>query len=370
MDRREFMKNAFTLATLSLFFPFGVYAKDAAEEAKNYENSNHEFIKNFLSKPFNGFGYVRVGNKNIKVDRNLGLIALSNMAEGLVKLALSQREKKEEVITLLDKIVNIAEMVSPWGCSLEKVDNLEDYGVYLSHLNIVLGMRQLLAKDNKYFKLNKKISEYLAERSLSDPQKHMKSYPNKTQKWPADQTATLYSLYLFDKNYNTNISGKPVAEWLNYMKTNATDKKTGLHYSEITGSKYGKYPRGCALSWSIYYISFFAPEEAQKLWEKYKRHYKKSYILFAGFREWPPGVSGPEDFDSGPIVKGIGTAATAFGIRAAKAVGDSITYTQLKNTERLVNLYATVSNDARIKAVLKNLVAISIAFNSERYVKL
>jgi hypothetical protein len=56
MDRREFMKNAFTLATLSLFFPFGAYAKDAAEEAKNYENSNHEFIKNFLSKPFNGFG--------------------------------------------------------------------------------------------------------------------------------------------------------------------------------------------------------------------------------------------------------------------------------------------------------------------------
>jgi hypothetical protein len=33
----------------------------------------------------------------------------------------------------------------------------------------------------------------------------------------------------------------------------------------------------------------------------------------AGLREWAPGIQLPEDLDSGPIVAGVGAAATALG---------------------------------------------------------
>ena len=45
-------------------------------------------------------------------------------------------------------------------------------------------------------------------------------------------------------------------------------------------------------------------------------------LLVTGFREWPKGVERAEDADSGPVVSGIGAAASAFGISAARAMGD------------------------------------------------
>ena len=44
-------------------------------------------------------------------------------------------------------------------------------------------------------------------------------------KWSADQAAILYSLWLFDQNFNTNISNDIINKWLNYMENYGTDKK-------------------------------------------------------------------------------------------------------------------------------------------------
>jgi hypothetical protein len=152
----------------------------------------------------------------------------------------------------------------------------------------------------------------------------------------------------------------------------ATDKKTGLPYSEISGSDYGKNPRGCALSFSTHYMSYFAPEEAKELWKKYKKNYKKNYLLFAGFREWPVGVKGKEDTDSGPIIFDIGSAATGLAILGAKAMNDKITYFQLKNTigfARLgIDAFSLMGN-RNAKSVFNNLLFSALAFNSNIYIK-
>ena len=50
-----------------------------------------------------------------------------------------------------------------------------------------------------------------------------------------------------------------------------------------------------------------------------------------GFREWPRGVERPADMDSGPIVFGIGTAASALAIGAARAQGDEVLATRLES---------------------------------------
>jgi len=79
-------------------------------------------------------------------------------------------------------------------------------------------------------------------------------------------------------------------------------------------------------------MSYFAPKEAKRLWASYVRNYKRDYILFAGFREWPPGINRKEDMDSGPVIFGVGAAATGLALRASSAMGDKITYFQLRNT--------------------------------------
>jgi len=130
------------------------------------------------------------------------------------------------------------------------------------------------------------------------------------------------------------------------MSDAGTDSHSGLHYSRIDRVE---VPRGCALSWTIGYMNHFAPAEARLLWQRYKRHYKLNWLLFAGFREYPKGFRGKEDDDSGPIVFGAGAAATGFGLKAARGVGDFITYYQIRNTLLLSDLVLLAARIFKVK---------------------
>ena len=296
------------------------------------------------------------------------IVALSNIAESLANYLNKNPGREEEITHLLEDIVKIAvsnQRVNPYGKPLENIRDLRNFGYYLGHLNLVLGIYKKVSGWDKYLKVNQKISNHLTKSILSDPHYHMGSFPNDKYRWPADQTVILYSLYLFDQNYNEHLSKEPISAWLEYMEGKATDSKTRLPFSEVTGSRYGSYPRGCAISWSVYYISHFAPKNAKELWERYKKEYKKDCLIFSGFREWPLGTNIPADIDSGPIILGIGTAATALSIRASASMGDINTYNSLRNLKKVAELYISLSKDERLKRISEDFLARSILFNSE-----
>ena len=236
----------------------------------------------------------------------------------------------------MERVVEIAidERISPYhkGNPLFAKD-LREQGTYLGHLNIILGAYYRVTGSKKYKMLNEKITLHLQKGILNEKTRHIRSYPSISEKWPADHAAILYSLWIYDHNFGTNISEKPIKEWLEFMRIHGTDEKTGLHIAEITGNyKNGFYPRGSALAWSIGYMSAFAPQEATRLWEKYKEHFSAMpNTSLQGFREWPRGVSLPADADSGPIISGTGVSATVFSIRASKGVGDNVTYAYLSS---------------------------------------
>lgn len=82
--------------------------------------------------------------------------------------------------------------------------------------------------------------------------------------------------------------------------------------------------RGCGNS----YVSLSAPEiwpkQAQKWYELYVRDYWQEVWTCAGFREFPRGMPGHEwymDVDSGPVLKGYGCSACAYGLGAARVNG-------------------------------------------------
>lgn len=299
------------------------------------------------------------------------IIALSNIADGLVNYGLQHPEKQEKIIPLFRKVVQLA--ITPDMPLYSNPDNPAgsgENGLYLSHLNIILGAYQRLSDDTRYLSMNRKISEYLAETTIQDTQKHVRSFPNQPYKWPADQAATLYSLYLFDHNNQTTFSVQPIYEWLEYMRTEGTAPTTYLHYSEVSRKiDYWKYPRGCALSWSVKYMSKFAPEEARELWENYRKHYKNNYLLVAGFREYPPGVDRGPNVDSGPIIWGNGASATAFGLAASKTMDDPYTYYQIQNAVHFADaaiwLLSCINSNHELVLISQDLLATSIRFNSE-----
>ena len=324
-------------------------------DCNNQESDVHPLyfkIKQFLSKS---------SKKKRKMfpSKEWEMIALSHISEGLANYSFCHPSQKKEVHQLIEQIVQeTTTNLSPYPSPLQ-ITSLSEHGLYLTHLNIILASYQQIAQDKKYLPLQQKVSTYLAQETISDPQKHVRSYKDLPHKWPADQSATLYSIWLFDQQNKTTLSTKPIAEWLNYMDTNATDPKTHLPYSNITGKHNGKIPRGCALSWSIRYISFFAPTQAKQLWSNYKKSHYESGFFISGFREFPTGITRESDSDSGPIVRGIGVAASGFALPASKVMHDRSTYHALENTRTLAETALEYSGQ---KKQVNPMMATSIDF--------
>ncbi len=82
--------------------------------------------------------------------------------------------------------------------------------------------------------------------------------------------------------------------------------------------------RGCANSYFTTFAPQIWPEKANDWFTAYLEHFWQSNAFAAGFREFPRSQEHSEyyfDVDAGPVVGGLGTAATAFGIGAARTNG-------------------------------------------------
>lgn len=81
--------------------------------------------------------------------------------------------------------------------------------------------------------------------------------------------------------------------------------------------------RGCANAWLLHNTPFVWPEASRGWFERHTRHFWQEGTWTAGYREFEHGM--PDDLyadvDSGPVIAGLGTSATAFGIGAARTVG-------------------------------------------------
>ncbi|MCL2105097.1 MAG: hypothetical protein FWH21_08630, partial [Kiritimatiellaeota bacterium] len=81
-------------------------------------------------------------------------------------------------------------------------------------------------------------------------------------------------------------------------------------------------PRGCGISGLMLFVAEVDPERATRWYNTYARDFWKQNAWLAGFTEMPRALNSTfTDVDSGPVVFGLGSVASAFGIGAAKAVG-------------------------------------------------
>jgi hypothetical protein len=292
---------------------------------------HYEFIKRHLREPFHGYTRAQTLIPGFQV------IALSHMAYGLANVAQQDSSRRQEARTLIEETVRraLSAEVSPSPQFLEEPKGWSRGNLYLSHLNLILGAYRAAGGDGRYDALHGRLSRYLSEASLREPDFTLASFGG-ADKWPADQAATLASLYAYDRAHGSRLSEKPIRGWLDFMKTKMTDPVLGLHDSHFSADGRPSPPRGCALSWSAQYMAQFAPEEARRLYEDYRRQYFRSRLGLGGFREWPPGESHGMNADTGPIVFGIGFAASGLAIGPARLFGDRDAYAAIMRAGALL----------------------------------
>lgn len=243
------------------------------------------------------------------------IIALSNVADACAARA---QKNPGAARACVRRALEISRTTRPKGLNLAAPDT--SHGLWLSHLALLLGAgdRTGSCLDAE---LHARIARALSRRSLAEPLAHVPSYPSTRARWPADQSATLAALHRYDRAHGTQLVTEPLRRYASVI--DAHTGRDSLPMSEVTGvTATSRLPRGCALSFTVRYLAEVDPTRAQALFRRYRESFLIRNPLVTGFREWPPGVERAADADSGPIVQGIGAAASALGIAAARAMGD------------------------------------------------
>ena len=240
------------------------------------------------------------------------IITLSHLADGCAGQGLSHPARREEARRCIQRTLSLAQRSMPTK-SLSEVRD----GLWLTHLNLIYGAADQLGACPSSV-IHRQLSERLAAMSLADKHAHAPSYVATALRWPADQSATLASLSRYDTSHRTHLHDRPSAVWQVMVGT-----AERLPASEITGGvATSNLPRGCANAFLTRYTAEFAPELSHAWWTTFRDTWALQVGPFTGLREWPPGVERAADVDSGPIIMGIGTAASALSISAARAQGD------------------------------------------------
>lgn len=272
-------------------------------------------------------------------------IVLSNVAEGCV---VQGTDEGRACVAAVTKMAMDPE---------HRPKRLASEGLWAAHTAIVLSAAEKLGipVDAAF---HRRLVQGLHDGTLRSATRHVPSYARFRARWPADEAAALYALWRYDRQHGTDLSVAPIAAWNAWMDEHGATR-WGLPMSEVAGGqKTGKYPRGCALSWTVRYQSRFDPERAAATWSTYKQGFLMLDSPFAGFREYPLGVDVPADVDSGPIVGGIGAAATGIGIGAAYAMHDHATAARLEASAAVIHQIP----DPELQAVGSSVLAQALEF--------
>jgi hypothetical protein len=262
--------------------------------------------------------------------KTMNLMGISQIATGLLNLHFSQINSKQlaSISEVLVKLVNDPKLKFE---GMEKDKILGGYGVYYGHRLLTLCAHQLITGKKDFEKDIDSSTIYLAKESARSENHYIvEPYsPNLTKTvFPADQSAVLLALYLCDRVRGTSLHQGVFQAFVKEQQTHSTYKKFGLHPS---GWNYlhADIPRGVGMAYEISNIAHIDPELSFKLYQKFRFEMYRSFTIFGGFRERPSQFERKSDLDSGLVIFGIGSAASALALPAAKIFHDEKVYPDL-----------------------------------------
>ncbi|WP_446225324.1 hypothetical protein ACTWPB_09635 [Nocardia sp. IBHARD005] len=143
------------------------------------------------------------------------------------------------------------------------------------------------------------------------------------QAWPVDSTVAMASLRLHDKLFDTKYT-TVIDRWLVQAKARL-DPATGLLPHQVSPADGSMMTGARATSQTA--IHRFLPEIDPAFAKSQYSRYREQFVAYPGgfgpaVREYPRGVEGSGDVDSGPLIAGVSLSATVVAQGAARVNGD------------------------------------------------
>jgi hypothetical protein len=243
-------------------------------------------------------------------------MAYSNLA---LAGATDRQHARQQIAILIDlALPAVIKRLQPPENKLENLESYKRQATYLGQINLALGCYRLVGGDDRFDHIQRRISDVLYRALVKADGKPLASFPNYS--WPFDTIPVLASLKLDDLQRRTKRTDALVKKHLAWVEQHGLDESTGLPYSRL--GKNLQLPRGCDLSLRLCLLAQIDRKKAEALYQNYTKYFWLERGVAAGFAEWPRGISRFEDNDSGPIILGIGTAASGLGIGTVLAMND------------------------------------------------
>lgn len=200
------------------------------------------------------------------------------------------------------------------------------HAAWLGYTGIALGLHRLVDPESRYEALEEAVVDAIERRLAAAPDHLVETYPGEW--YPVDNAAMVGALGL-----HTRATGTPHpmgAEWV--ASARARWVRDGLLVQSVREGVAADHPRGSGTFLASWFLHHADPGFAGELYEAGRGAFSGSVFGVAGMREYPPGVAGRGDIDSGPIVMGFGVSSTGFAIGAALQNGDIDTAAALAGT--------------------------------------
>lgn len=296
------------------------------------------------------------------------LYSVSMLSAALTNIAYIYPETKEESISCIDKLIQIA--LSPeirkydterWGEDpLESLNGENSHISYLSHLAWMISGYKALKGNNKYDVLYGDLCSTMNRRILNSYNYNLKTYPEECIYVP-DMLVAIVALANYSWQNNNEYLGT-INLWLKDIKEYWTDDYTGLIMSLIPddGNFFiGNSIKGSYSALNCYYLTFLNDEFAEGQYQRLKEYfYQRSPI--AGFKEYSDRKCWLGfDIDAGPIIFNLSPTGTAFAIGPATYFKDSIVRSQLLKTAELAG--STVESSNQRHYLLANIALVGEA---------
>jgi hypothetical protein len=219
----------------------------------------------------------------------------------------------------------LAQADSPKGIGPFSRDTQVPRGVfYLAWTNRLLGGLLKLQSPEERSRLN--IDRFQAQSALlaaayeKSPRLTLEAYPGMA--WPCDQVVAMSSLALHDELFGHHY--RPLIQrWVSHIQQNL-DPKTQLIPHKVDAEN-GSIEIAARSSSQVYLLPFLMEldrEFARQQYQQFRRQFVVPTLGLIPLREYPIGVPGKGDVDTGPLIFGLSATSNITSLAVAKAYDD------------------------------------------------
>ena len=166
------------------------------------------------------------------------------------------------------------------------------------------------------------------------------------QAWPADMLLCIASLNIHDNIFANNYETE-ITKWLTAIKERVDINGLIPHKVDAETGYSIEDARGNSQSLILNFLFEIDADFTKQQFKKYDSLFKDGRFGLPGIRQYPSGIKGGGDIDSGPIIFGIGGAASIVGQRVYAQQNDWATYEGLRNSIESFGFGLTINKKKR-----------------------